>query len=619
MLLSRFKRRLSDHAAWGVYIATALLCAAYLNERADLVPKWGQWYAEGEPYVLLQVRAFLSGHIAPVQHPSGSSLDYLWGRGGMHQVWGLGVPILATPFHILGRLFRAPGFPDHVRFLVLYAATTVALARALHGVSRDERTALIPSAAAAGFVMLFPTYVGLISARFLVYDQTIATGALWDVALLAGVLALLSRCTPGRLVFLCAAAGFSIVVRPPLGVYGLTTAVLALLIARRAGMNMRALIAGFGAYVATTSIYFAGNVLRFGAPFNDGYRNCVAGAFVNRLNRWGLPFAKVPFVVAAKEMFATDFLLEPTPSHLSGPPASIKPYAVGERFREYYAPTFGRLVFAVWVAAVAIVCWRIVAQHLWRRDRLLGGEIITVIGVWALPPSIVLFAFYARIGNMVTRYASDLYPAFAAAFLCVGMAIVAGVRRRSPTLTGSAQLAIAAVLALYMSGWRGWATQLSHPTDRAGVLAQIDYVDSRVRQMPRVPNHFRCGAPRGPSAVYDDFDDWHGDCSFSSGLVFAMPRSRCVSFTFRPGGAAWNEQDDQSLAAFRAVADSDRLVSCGPPKVEGDSRQLTVCESRPPAYLLDGLRLYAVASLDENLTPLDRLKLMRIDATSACP
>jgi hypothetical protein len=73
------------------------------------------------------------------------------------------------------------------------------------------------------------------------------------------------------------------------------------------------------------------------------------------------------------------------------------------------------------------------------------------------------------------------------------------------------------------------------------------------------------------------------------------------------------------MISFRARADSDTLVRCGAPIVDGESRPGTVCEPRPPAYLLDGLRLFAVATLDDNLAPLDRLKLMRIDSTSACP
>src|SRR5580704_12859003 len=413
-------------------------------------------FAGGHPYILLQVRAFLAGRLAVLPNSLGASNDYDWGRGGMHQQWGLGVPILATPFHLLGRLFGAPGFPDNVRFLILYAATAMALARSFHKVSRPESTALVASIAASGFVMTFPTFVGLLSARSWVYEHTIATGALWSVLLLSSMLWLLGQCTARRLFVVCVAAAFSLLIRPPLAVYGATTVVIALVIARREGIRLGGIAASLAGYAAVSSSYFILTYLRFGSPFVAGFENCLSGSFVNRLNRWGLPFAKVPLTKAAKEMFATLFLLDPVPSKTMIPPPAVQPYVVGERWREYYAPTFDRFVFALWVTALVFVCWRIFRRRLWRRDRDLRGEVAAVIGAWSLAPAIVLFVFYARIGNMVTRYAADLYPAFAAASVCVGMAIVDIVRSRAPRNVASAQLAIACVVALYMATWEGW-------------------------------------------------------------------------------------------------------------------------------------------------------------------
>ncbi len=77
-------------------------------------------------------------------------------------------------------------------------------------------------------------------------------------------------------------------------------------------------------------------------------------------------------------------------------------------------------------------------------------------------------------------------------------------------------------------------------------------------------------------------------------------------------GTSW------SLAQFRATADYDSLVSCGAPVVEGDTRRITMCDPRPPRFILDGMRLYSVASLDANFNPIDRLKLMQIDAAGSC-
>ena len=619
-LIRRIAPRLKVCAPWLSYLGLALACTFYLNRRAKLVPSWGQWYqADPHPYVLLQVRAFLSGRLALFPHPSGAGNDYDWGRAGMHQAWGLGVSILATPFHVLGRLFGAPGFPDDARFLILYAVTTFLLASALHGTSNREPKALAASCAAAGFVMVFPTYVGMIASRFEIYEQTIATGALWSVLLLAGVLALLHRCTPPRLAAVCAAAGFVTLIRPPLAVYGFTTLAIALIIARTRRMGLRAWIGALVAYAGVTALYFVGNALRFGCAFCSGYENTVSGAFVNRMTRWGLPFAKVPFKTAAREMFETLFYLEPVSSQMFGPPPSLQPYAVGERWREYYAPTFDQTILVLWTAAFLWVGWRVIRHRLWRRDQDLGQEIAAIVGAWAIPPSLALFVFYARIGNLVTRYATDLYPAFAAAAVCVGMAIVHAVRRRAPGLPGSAQLAIAGVVALYLAGWRDWVTQLSQPADRKGVLARIADIDAHSAEMPpNVPNHFKCNEPRGRPPVHSHLADWSPDCSFRSGMVFALPQSHCVSFTFRTNGVKWGPLELESLAAFRATSDFDTLKSCGPPTIEGEDRVVTMCDPHRPAFLLDGMRLYSIASLDENLNPIDRLRLMRIDPSTAC-
>lgn len=612
----RVVRYVRARGAWLVYGAAALVCTLYLDNRGRLIPKWGQWYAgDYAPYTVLQIRAFLRGQFAIAPHPWVSERDYFWGRGGMHTAWGLGVPILATPFHLVGRLFGAPGFPDCLRFLIFYGATAILLARVLHKTSPDARGGLLPSVAAAGFVMVFPTFVGLISVRFLIYDQTEAMGALWDVALLAGVLSLLYRCTPARLAGVCAAAGFTGMIRVHLAVYGLTTAAIALVIAHRKGLRPRALVPALVAYAATTALYFIGNIARFGGPLNTGYENCVCGPLPNRMTRWGLPFLKVPLTTAAKEMFANLFLLDPITVVDGPPPEAVKRFAVGERFREYYSPTFDLFIFAAWVAAVVIVAAAIVRRRLWRRDRDLGTEVAIVVGAWAIPPSLVLFAFFTRLSFTVTRYATDMYPAMAAACLCVGMVLVDVVRRNAPSLTASAQLAIAGLVALYIAGWREGLGHLAQSIDGKTVLAQIADADSRATSTADLPASLGCNENRGRVPVHMHTWGWGGDCRLSSGTNFAMLHSPCLTFTF---GGPWSSAEEQSLAGFRANGDFDQLVSCGAPVVDGDKRRLTMCDPRPPPFLLDGLRLYTVATLDERLAPIDRLKLLRVDGAKSC-
>jgi hypothetical protein len=623
--LRRIARRLRPHGPWPLYVAAGALASTYLNLRTLVVPRPGEWYSgDSLPPVLLQLRAWFSGRLAPISHPEGGWYDFVWGRRGIHTNWGLGLPILGIPFHAVARLFGAPGFPDHVRFLILYGVTMMLFTRALHGTARKEPTALIASVVAAGFFLVFPTFVGLIGARFLIYEQTIAVGALWSVLLLAGIFVMLERSTTPRLVMVCAAAAFAMFIRPTLAVYGLTTAALAIYIAHRRGLRIRGLIAGASAGAVVAALYLASNYVRFGAAFDPGYANITSEQVVNRVTRWGVSFTSLPLRTTAKEMFATLFLLGPVATQVisrvsGGLPAGVAPYAVGERWREYYSPTYDPWILAAWIAMVAVVSWRIVRGRAWSRDSDIGEQVPTIVGVWALPPSIVLFVFYAKIGNLATRYLVDLYPAFAAALLCVGMAFVDGVRKRAPGQVATAQLAITAIAGLYLSGGRGWAFQLSRPSTRGVVEAKLAELDARSAEQPAPASHLRCGETRGPEFIYGHLAGWLGDCSFPSGMVFAMPRSPCMTFTFRAHrGSAWGPADDESLNGFRAHADFDALVSCGAPKVEGDTRSLEMCEPRPPRFLLDGLRLYSIASLDAQLRPIDRLKLMRIDPSPAC-
>jgi hypothetical protein len=620
VFLGRLFRR--GRRRWLAHLAVALVCTWYFNHRTQLVPKWGAWYmGDIHPYVYFQVRAMLSGHLSLFRHPSGAANDYIWGRGGMHQPWGMGVPLLTIPFHIIGKWLGAPGFPDHLRFLILYAATAAILTRSLHRASRrEEPTGFAASAAAAGFVMLFPVFVGLVAARFQIYEQTIAIGALWGVLLLAGLFTLLEKTTTLRLVVVGAAAGFAVMIRIPLAAYGFMTMGLALVIAHKQGQSRRGILAGIGAFAAVGALYLLFNALRFGSPFNSGYTNVVSGALVGRMVRWGLPFAKTPRWMAVKELFATLFLLDPVPSQimLMPLPPAVAPYAIGERWREYYSPTFDLGILACWIASISILAVRVIRGRLWRRDRPLDHA--AALAAWALPPSIVIFAFYSWSGTIVTRYAVDLFPAFAATALCVGTTIVDAVRARAPSKVGAAQILLAGVAALYLAGDRGWPQQLSHPLERQGVLDEIKDLDQRSTLLNRPPNHFACNEPRGPAVVHTHMQDWQGDCYFHSGGVFAMPRSPCVTFTFAGGAGPWGPADDHALAGFRATADFDPLVRCGGgARIDGDKRTLTVCEPHPPAFLLDGMRLYSLAQLDDDFNPIDRLKLERIDPAPACP
>jgi hypothetical protein len=102
-------------------------------------------------------------------------------------------------------------------------------------------------------------------------------------------------------------------------------------------------------------------------------------------------------------------------------------------------------------------------------------------------------------------------------------------------------------------------------------------------------------------------------------MLFAFPRSPCITFTLHPAANnGWGQQENEALAGLRVDADFDALRSCGAPTDEGESRRVTFCEPTSPPFVLDGMRLYVVASLDDKQRPTDRLRVTRIDAAPAC-
>ncbi len=78
-----------------------------------LIPEWGQWYAAADWY-RPQVSALAEGHLSQGSALGELQHDNTWSGGGVHQVWGLGVPFLRLPFELLARLCWFEVFPDRL-------------------------------------------------------------------------------------------------------------------------------------------------------------------------------------------------------------------------------------------------------------------------------------------------------------------------------------------------------------------------------------------------------------------------------------------------------------------------------------------------------------------------
>jgi hypothetical protein len=204
---------------------------------AGLIPEWGRWFSCNVHY-RLQVQALLRGQLALSHDPAALTHDLAWSEGGVHQVWGLGVPLWRLPFELAARLVGAPAFPD---MLVLAAALGLAAwvvlsafqlyASSEESLPKGVRLALgVCQAGAVGLLLLFPPFLNLFPSRFEIYEEAIAYEYLVGLGLNSGLVALTTRPKVSRYWGLCALAGLGGLVRPTLVFHGMAMVVVATLV-----------------------------------------------------------------------------------------------------------------------------------------------------------------------------------------------------------------------------------------------------------------------------------------------------------------------------------------------------------------------------------------------------
>jgi hypothetical protein len=96
-------------------VVQALVYGAGLLIATGLVMQWGEWYTQWEAY-RAQSSALQTGQLA-LSHDVGRLMhNHTWSEGGVHQVWGLGVPLWRLPWDLLAQAFGHEAFPDRLAF-----------------------------------------------------------------------------------------------------------------------------------------------------------------------------------------------------------------------------------------------------------------------------------------------------------------------------------------------------------------------------------------------------------------------------------------------------------------------------------------------------------------------
>ena len=546
-------------------------------------PRLGKVVRDGL-FVELQVRAFLAGRVAVFPPVRGLARRQAGGAAACTSPGASAIPLLMTPFHLVARVFGAPTFrctrgscsrtSDDVPSR---AGAAQPLAVRPGSARRQRRRRRLPRGLPD---VRRPRPGAVLESRADHCDRR----ALGPRA--AGrTVALVRRCTPARLVLLCAAAGFSIIIWPTLAVYVLTTVAIALLVARRDGASLRTLASGAAGYAATTFLFAVGNLVRFGSPFNLGYANNLSGSLMNRLLRWGLPFARVPFATAAKEMLA-GCSLDPL-SRVSTTRPAVRPFAVAARYREYYAPTYDLLTASVLLSAVVIACCESRASLVAARPppRRRGADRPRRVG--STPVDCAVRLLHTAVG-LCHPVRLGLLPRLRSGIPLRRAGGCGGSPEQGSQLTALAQVAIVGLMGLYLASSREGcrtcrADRFERPMSRRSR-------DSRRPPPSPSPLPITSGATRpatpSPSsristAGITTAHSPPGWCSLTGELV------RLLRVRARRG-----RLEDADTRRWRRSGRRPTPTRW-PLRPRGGRglRRVTLCEPHAPAYALDGMRL----------------------------
>ncbi|GEM_PF-2071912 len=213
----------------------AVVYAAGLLLATGIVADWGDWYSSSTAY-RNQTDAFFEGKLSLSPDVRDLRFDHTWSEEGVHQVWGLGIPMWRMPWETLARMFGYEGFPDRVAFgLFALLVSFVVLKVWLGGASGDEDGENGGSSMwrlivgfVGGFVvlLLFPPFLTLLQTRSAVWEEAVAYEYLFGVLLVTLLVQFSRRPKVEMFLGLCALAGLGALIRPTLIFYGFGTVVV---------------------------------------------------------------------------------------------------------------------------------------------------------------------------------------------------------------------------------------------------------------------------------------------------------------------------------------------------------------------------------------------------------
>ncbi|MCX8156761.1 MAG: hypothetical protein N3J91_09990 [Verrucomicrobiae bacterium] len=551
------------------------------------------------PHYRSQVDALLKGELAISRSPVCATHDLTWSEGGVHQVWGLGVPVWRLPWELAARAAGFPAFPDVWAFGLFAAVAAFGLLCALWGWQEPEQVEApgqfwafaVGVSGAMLILLMFPPLFGLLATRFGIYEEAVAYEYFYALVLLR-VLARLAQRTSSRWWWvLCLLAGLGGFIRPPLIFYGMAAVVVGAGVwwwgrpfraqeiaaesataseasmadgpaatkgrpcAKRCG-GWRALGLGLVLFGLGGALLFYTNLARFGSGFEFGHRlnlqNLYGSMYATRFDH---PYQLEPVWSASRELLGLLFFTR----EFNGGDFYQQNFFPGQsptlRWREVYLTTYNPWYWP-WLAGggVATAC----AGAVWWRRHRRGADVpaharlIVALGLWGALAGVTLFGFYLRNSVISSRYLLDFMPAFGALMAAgwLGWCAWAGTGRGSKVLLP--------LSLLVLSGWTVWQVKglrSAYGRPRLWTWTEVQ------RQMEK--QQAKAAQPRPALPSYYDaatrFDDYlipYNGAGWTTGSGAVMPlvilfveNPEYLELTVRPDRQDWEKEPPEHVRA----------------------------------------------------------------------
>ena len=455
-------RNESEHTSLGPLLAHCCLAAfaavlgITVSVATGLIPKYGQWYSINSAY-RRQTEAMLHGSFALSHDPRRLGYDMAWAKGGVQQVWGLGVPTWRLPYEALAKLFGYDAFPDRLALIAAIALLAYGLVRLSVLPSPSEsfwdNIKRRPEALAGILLLvLFPPFLALCRTNFDVYEEAEAYAYLMGIGLFGLTLQFIRRPTLSRLLPLALVSGLAPFVRPTLFCYGLFAVAVALALTWRRGWPLARSSTGAAVFCLGLALLFLTNAQRFGSGFEFGHTLNV-NVFLPMMyaTRFTNPTYSAPISDRAAELFSYLFLVREHIVCCDGYAVRSIPWQASVvRWRDVYFSTYDltflALLLPTWLASF-FLCWQ----------RKIFSEQVNeaaIMAVWALLSSIPLALLFLNYPVMSSRYMMDFAPGFAVTIWAGFQLSCSLIRARAPTHIYLVSLPI-----VFLAMW--WTYQVS--------------------------------------------------------------------------------------------------------------------------------------------------------------